>query len=1132
MIKHRALWSLAAPWCAILLAGLLAFALLLAPLPLAPAQAQEGAGKQSGEASSSGTAGGSPGAYVAPLSVQDKTAYIRKLIDGELDAGITTDALFVWSLRYRDVARANVVEELVEDDAFYARASQDPAQLETLRPQEARLALAQAAFLRLPAARRKALLSEQRARNAKAASESSRASDEERALGALQAQIASLETFLKGDPDPNGGGTRFWIAGAEPEQLGEVIRKTAAAGGESAKQLREAIRQRDELLGKVLALPDSELQALEDRRRLMQQSGQEIAAAEDSLRDATTAREQAQFAARTASTASARLTAAERARLLAVQQKQAEYRSALAKASDEPSQILDAALKWRARVGEVSRADLSDDQREQRADALYREIVAQLKTVRKALSDELSQRTSSGFADAMPGPLDPAITDSLPGARQLQALRDQLVEQAGVLASTRAEQMWKRRKAHKDAMVTLNDARLALIGELSPGLRRQVLGFGGEGTAQVLREFKQIALVVRYNIQSYDRQLREVARSLLSPSPAFIVALVELALAILLFRLWRQGGGAFLARTEALARARRPQTLWSGLEARALHHLRHIKQPLDWFVFIGVLRWVLPDELNLPGVGLAWMLLTWLFGAAALLRLIDSIAGGGRKSDPRAALRWRSLRLVGGTFVVIALILRLTAVSVGRGGIYSWVLSGCWLVVPPVLIVLSHWWRERIVALTREGAGKSTLLNWVARDPGGFFGTVGRLLAGAVLLGRGLVAVIMRQVRNISLIRDIYGQRSRRQAAHQAAEDLASGLYRPLDEAIMEILAPHRLPSSADGVLSWPGDLHLRVPEPGTVTALLGNRGHGKSALLDALEQRLPEGTRAIRIGADEAGLARILGALGEALGLERGERHEAGAVLAAMAEADVPLFIAIDDLQRLVVPAIGGLEDFDATIDFIRRAPPQVSWVLALGRPAWDFLLRARHDRLIFDAVLRLPRWTAAGLRALVEARNREAGIEPDFSEIHEDSAFLFDAEVPADERRKRGYYARLREYSGGNPAVALEFWRRSLLVENATGRHVVRSFATPDVAKLSEMPDATLFVLRTIILMDKSDARAIARSTDLSPVVIADVLRGLVSMGIVIPFESGYRVTLRWWREVIDLLVRRNLVMPESDA
>lgn len=1118
MAQHRALRPLAA----ILWLGL-ALALCLS----APVRAQAANEEADGPAAVTASGGSS-----APLSAQDKAAYIRQLMEGKLDAGISADRLFAWSLRYRDVARANVVEQLVEDDAFYARASQDAAQIETLRPQEARLALAQAAFLRLPATRRKALLRTQAERNAKAAQVASQASDEERALAALQSQIASLESFLKGDPDPNGDAVRFWIEGAEPDGLGTLIRKAAQASGESGAQVQAAVRKRDDLLARVLALPDTELQALEDRRRLMQQSGQEIAAAENSLRDATTAREQAQFAARNASSASARLTAAERARLLAVQQKQAAYRSELAKSSDEPSQILDAALKWRARVSEIARSEGGRDQREARADALYREIVAQLKTVRSSLSQELSQRTSSGFADAMPGPLDPAITDSLPGARQLQALRERLVVQAGELGATRAEQMWKRRQAHKDAMVTLNDARLALIGELSPGLRRQVLGFGGEGTAQVLREFNQIALVVRYNIQSYDRQLREVARSLLSPSPALIVALVELTLAILLFRLWRRSGGMFLARTEALARSRRPQTLWSGLEARALHHLRAVKQPLDWFVFIAVLRWLLPDELDLPGVGLAWMLLTWLFGAAALLRLIDSIAGGGRKSDPRAALRWRSLRLVGGTFVAIALILRLTAVSVGRGGIYSWVLSGCWLVVPPVLIVLSHWWRERIVALTREGAGKSTLLNWVARDPGGFFGTVGRLLAGAVLLGRGLVAVVMRQVRNISLIRDIYGQRSRRQAAHQAAEDLASGLYRPLDEAIMEILAPHRLPSGPTGLMKWPGELHLHAPEPGTVTALLGNRGHGKSAMLNALEAQLPSDARTIRVAADETGLRGILAGIGEALGLTGIERHDTGAVLTAMSEAGVPLFVAVDDLQRLVVPAIGGLEAFDATIDFIRRASPQVSWVLALGRPAWDFLQRARNDRLIFDTVLRLPRWTATALRELIEARNREAGIEPDFSEIHEDSAFLFDTEVPADERRRRGYFARLREYSGGNPAVALEFWRRSLLVENASGRHVVRSFATPDVAKLTQMPEATLFVLRTIILMDKSDARAIARSTDLTAVVIADCLRSLVAMGIVIPFEGGYRVTLRWWREVIDLLVRRNLVMPESDA
>lgn len=1066
----------------------------------------------------------------APLSAEQKAAYIAQLIEGDLPAGIAPERLFDWSLGYRDVTRAALVERLVADDAFYRQAAQDLATLDALRPQEARLALAQARFLRLPASQREKRLRDQAKRNAEAEESTAAASDEDKALGALQAQITSLESFLKGDPDPNGTATRFWNAGTEPDSLASQIRTAAATKGTKGTAVRAAITRRDALLAQVLALPQPELQALEDRRRLMQRSGDAIAEAEGTLRDATKARQQAQLAARTASTASARLAAAERARLLGVQQKQASYRSQMVKASDEPSQIVDAAIKWRARVHEVERFPGSRDERESRSDALYRQIVEELQKVRSDLSGELSQRASQGFADASPAPLDPAVTDNVAGARQLQALRDQLVDEAGKLAVLRGEQLWARRKAHKDAMVTLNDARLQLIGDLSPALRGKVLGFGAEGTAQVIREFNQIALVVRYNVQSYSRQLRALGRDLLSPSPAFIVALLQLMLVIALFRLWRRRGGLLLSRGEAAATMRRPQTLLSSLEARAFHIWRQVRRPLDWFLFVLVVRWLLPDELNLPGMGLAWILLTWGFGAAALLRLIDGIAGGGRLNDPRADLRWRSLRLVGGAVIGIALILRLTALGVGRGGIYSWVLSGCWLLVPPVLVILSNWWRARIVTLAREGAGHSALLEWTANDPGGVVGTLGRLLAGALLLGRGLVAVVMRQMRNIALIRDIYGQRSRRQAAHQAAEDIASGLYRKLDEATMAVLAPHRLPSGDAATLQWPGDLQPHAPEPGTVTALLGNRGHGKSALLNALEATLPEGTRTLRIEAGEAGFEGVLAALSEALG-KPALASESG-VLALMDEAQAPMLVAIDDLQRLVVPAIGGLADFEATIRFIRRTPPHVSWVLAMGQPAWDFLRRARADRLIFDSVLRLPRWSTEALRKLIEARSREAGLDPDFSEIHEDSAFLFDADIPAAERRKRAYFTRLRDYSGGNPAVALEFWRHSLLVENATGRHVVRSFATPDVGKLSALPDATLFVLRTVILMDKTTEAAIARSTDLSPVVVADVLRTLIGMGIVIPFGTGYRVSLRWWREVIDLLVRRNLVMPETEA
>lgn len=682
------------------------------------------------------------------------------------------------------------------------------------------------------------------------------------------------------------------------------------------------------------------------------------------------------------------------------------------------------------------------------------------------------------------------------------------------------------RKALYDAMIGLNRARLDTINQLSPDARRRVLGFGPEGVAQVGRELSQMSLDTRYNVRFYRERAPALLSALLHPTPAFVLIFFEFLLVGLLFRAWRRHGGALLERAEARVCERRPPTLWSNIRARLLAGLRRVRGPLDWLVLVQVVRWLLPDPRRFPGLELFWILLTWALIAAVLIRLVDAIARGDRREDPRARLRWKSLSLVGGTIVIVGMVLRIADTLVGKGAIYSWVLSVCWMLAPPIILLLAYWWRDRIVVLSTEGADKSAVLAWNARNPDGIAGLFGRVLAGAILMISGVRRLLIRQAKTIALVREIHGQRARKRAAEQVAQDRASGIYGALDDAVLAPLLPHRLPPAGEGREG--GEVAALSPA-GAITAIVGYRGLGKSAALQALLERAGEPAARVRVAVGAGGLPALLADLAVALGAEVRREADADMILALLAQRPEIADVAVDDVQRLVVPAIGGLADFDALVALARAAPPQLRWTVTIGGPAWSYLRRARHDRLVFDAVVQLPRWTTLQLRGLIEARTREAGIEPDFGQLIGDVPLSFDSEVTPEELNRRGYFELLGDFTGGNPAVALEFWRRSLFRRRETGQVVVRTFETPDVARVTALPQASLFVLRTIVQMDRATTRHIERSTDLAPIVIADALRGLERIGVIVPFDGGYRVALFWWAEVVRLLERRNLIVPE---
>jgi hypothetical protein len=310
------------------------------------------------------------------------------------------------------------------------------------------------------------------------------------------------------------------------------------------------------------------------------------------------------------------------------------------------------------------------------------------------------------------------------------------------------------------------------------------------------------------------------------------------------------------------------------------------------------------------------------------------------------------------------------------------------------------------------------------------------------------------------------------------------------------------------------------VLAPGAIVALVGERGLGKTTMLGDLAHGL-SGDNVMRVSVIGHGFGGVCQQLAECLG----SKAHPDDISAALSQESGRI-IMVDDLQRLIIPAIGGLEDFDHLVALARVTSPGASWVFSIGGPAWTYLNRARGDRAIFDRVTLLPRWDVSALRDLIERRTAQAGIVPVFDPLESAGMITLDADISLDERTKRAYFAELTEYSAGNPAVALEFWRRSLFLDHETHKIVVRTYRTPEADSLTSLPQTAIFVLRTILQMEVAAPEDVERSTDLNAVVVADALHILNRMGVITAYEHGYRVTLFWYRDVRRLLERQNLL------
>lgn len=836
-------------------------------------------------------------------------------------------------------------------------------------------------------------------------------------------------------------------------------------------------------------------------------------------------RRQAELAAAQARVERNRLIAAERAKLAETREAQNAFAAALDAEAGLTNQIVDDALGWRRRVREIEEQPSAGAGR---ADALYPLIVDALEDIRKQLRESLAGRTEVPVARIEPPALDEAILSGIASAPQLIAQHRKLAQSALDLQLRQDEIVAARQSALREAMVLVNQARLDLIPSLSPTRAGAVLGFGEEGIAQAKREFSQIELELRYQWANWRQSLQALAEPFRRPTPTLAFALLAIVAVSIAFRWWRNRGDAILERSEQAYREKRPSTLASAALATIIEYVRRVRTALDWLIFLLVLRWLWPPEIDFAGLELLWIVAIFVALAWLGARFTNELARGRKADDPRAAIRWRSLKLVTAALFTVLLILVLTNETVGKGAIYNWVLRFCWLAAIPLALVVSHWWRERIVALSAAGADSSPFLTWVARDKNGIFGLFGRLFAGLLLLAGGVRAVIVRRFRDFALVRELVEQRSRARAAQQVAQDRASGIYRRPEDEVWDKLAPHRSPERLQTDFDLTAHLRdARIGE-GNAVALIGERGLGKSAVLrDFAVQRESAGSKVIQLRLDEKGYPQLLAQMGDVLGCQPATE---AALAQKIASQEVPVTVIVDDVQRMVTPAIGGLEPLDRLIALARDCGSSALWVLAMGAPAWSYVSRAKFDRILFDKVVKLPRWEAGQLRDLIERRTGQADIVPDFGDLLDTGNFQFDADISPHERKKSAYFERLVDYAGGNPAIALEFWRRSLFIDTTSGNVVVRTFERPDTGEILSLPANSMFVLRAILQMDIATQEAIERSTDLSPVIVSDALRGLVRLGVIDALESGFRIKLHWWGEVIRLLQRQNLIVRED--
>ncbi len=833
---------------------------------------------------------------------------------------------------------------------------------------------------------------------------------------------------------------------------------------------------------------------------------------ERQAREAEVERTKALEAAKQARTEATRLVNKELARLLGIQRDVAGIERQFKDAGVELATRKDSLLGWQKRVDDAKATPST-------ADDTYDAVRRTLRGSRDDLDHALDALNTS----------DSAVPDL--GSSSLSDVASEIAE-GGVLTRRREVERQidaarsderafraKRASALLDEVDALNRDRLGLLSSLSIDKRAGITGFTRAGLDQSRSEARQLLLILRYHgyvAQGWIADLRHRQKIKGVSFWGITAVLVPWILAIIGFvALRRKSAVWILLLDERLAESdRRERRTAPSTPRKAVRFLTGFYRTLERLLFFAVTLWLMPtDAERLLEFQLVEIVVGWTLGGALIVNVINAIAAtahfaGARSAEEMGALRLRSLRLVGRVVVAFILVLRVSARLVGKGTVYSWVYSTCWLAAVPVFLVLVRWWREVVFERVERERRNSELRAWVLANRRGWKSFFAAMVAAVLLFAVGVYRTSRNWVTSFNLARRAHAYLFKRELA-RLASDQPLQAPTPLPPAAFAALSPG---TSSKGWVPCFADSHQTAlvtrarDRRGGLVALVGARGMGKSSLQRRLADDVSDSV-CVQCGTDAAQQLRF-------------ELGEPGST--------PPSLVFLDDAQRLIKPLRGGLEAFDEASTFARSHCADTLWVFAIDAVIWPFLKRARDARPLFDEVFVLGPWTDDQIGALLTMRTAEADLEPTFVDLLEKLPAAADELDRQDAlaARRVAYFRMVWDYARGNPAMALEAWRASL---SGDARRLarVRPLVAPEAGELELLPDSALFILRAIMQMDPATTAEIASATRLAEAHVLTAVRFGLKHGYLIEKDQGFRVEWAWLRSVVGLLERRHLLV-----
>lgn len=689
------------------------------------------------------------------------------------------------------------------------------------------------------------------------------------------------------------------------------------------------------------------------------------------------------------------------------------------------------------------------------------------------------------------------------------------------------DEAWLKTQEYYLTLHSFNRSKQALLKLVDSRVYNKLTGFGPFGVIQFKNEIHITQLnaqfLLFFQIQSFKQFIEDLA---ISPVPV-IAMVVKLIFVYLILNWWLRNSPDMIRhfRKTKLETASSPP-VW----IRFIWYISKANKPIAWLIAITISLDILSGLQSLQHVKFLDIFTWWILGGSIAVKFILEFVYRNSRSTSKdiIVIRLSTIRYYVWSVIGAGVLLQITETTVGEGTIYHWVSSLMFLWFILITIVVLRKWKPYVFSENNVNLDCAVWAQWAINHKDSFgLSTIATAIMTFWIFTRHLKQFVISNLSQYAFFSQALAYLFRIEVAKQSDN---GGQNTNLVPLVGDDIFNYVLPGSEDSELIRYASEEIKqlsryiLSDSPAMCVVSGERGIGTTTLLKQILYRV-NNAEPVYLNCPNAGYSELIADLCEQIGLNR-ETTDIQ-LLAHLRKSEICYLFAVDNAQRLVKPMVGGLSGLMKFANLMRRSKKNHRVLLAIEKSSWRFVDRARGERLLFDLVTFMPRWSESQISSLLDSRlNQDIEHPVSFDDLSLPKQWDQD-DVSEEERARHGFYRILWHYADGNPTVALRFFRLSLRKDTKTEKVVVRLFQAPQSDELEKMPKPMLAILRSIVQLEISTPEELSECTQLTIPEVIGTLRYFESRDYIEWSGDKARISDHWYRFITNALHRQHLLV-----